>query len=366
VNKKLLLFIILILFFACKGNIITDDVKSSGGWKKYSGNPILQPGRKTGNTANDYYNLSDCFVIKDDPVYKMWYTSSGATSAGSTNHCNISYATSTDGVSWTKYAGNPVLDLSAGSWDKYAVETVSVLKDTEASPDKLFKMWYAGRTNDVSGNPAYDIGYATSSDGINWVKYAAAVLKKGASSEWDNYFIEGPCVIKEGGAYKMWYAGMDAVANGQVTDGKVSIGYATSSDGINWTKYSGNPVMTTGEYVSWDDVTVQDPHVIKYGNEYHMWYGGKTNDYTNYGQQTGYAVSSNGINWRKSSDNPVFKRGAAGSWDAVTASFGSVLIDNNRIRLWYTGMDKDYNPSIPEYWEIGYAEKNLSDQGVIE
>jgi predicted GH43/DUF377 family glycosyl hydrolase len=341
-------------------------IQYDGGWIKHTDNPVLKPGRKTGASTNDYYNLSDCYVIKDSGVFKMWYTSSGPTSISSVNHCNISYATSDDGIEWTKYIGNPVLDIDPDSWDEYAVETVSILIDPDDTPDKRFKMWYAGETSNVAGNPAYDIGYAYSSDGINWIKYPSPVLIKGDSSQWDNSFIEGPCVIKDGALYRMWYAGMDAVANIQATDGKVCIGYATSPDGISWLKDPNNPVMMTGNNPSWDYRTVQDPHVIKYNGMYHMWYGGKTNDVVNYGQQTGYASSEDGKNWTKSSNNPVLSRGAAGQWDAVTASFGSVVIDNGKIKIWYTGMDKDYNPLLPEFWEIGYAEKVLFNDGIVE
>jgi hypothetical protein len=38
------------------------------------------------------------------------------------------------------------------------------------------------------------------------------------------------------------------------------------------------------------------------------------------------------------------------------------LIDGNIIKIWYTGMDKDYNPGLPDYWEIGYAEKKMINE----
>jgi hypothetical protein len=336
------------------------------GWTRSEKNPVLKPGRKDGGSSNDYYNLSDCCVLKDGAVYRAWYTSSGPTAYWSTNHCNISLAESADGIEWTKYPGNPVLDIDSASWDAYAVETVSVIIDPAAAPEKKYQLWYAGKTSDVAGNPAYDIGYAYSPDGVSWTKHGAPVLTRGASAEWDNHFIEGPTVLLEGGTYYLWYAGMDAVANGQASDGKVNIGLATSNDGIIWSKNPANPVLATGRSGSWDSRTVQDPHVLKFGGRFHMWYGGKTTDYKNYGQQTGYAVSDDGITWTKSAANPTFRRGDPGQWDDVTASFGSTLIEDGRIRLWYTGMDKDYNPDLPEFWEIGYAEKLLKDGSIDE
>ena len=40
----------------------------------------------------------------------------------------------------------------------------------------------------------------------------------------------------------MWYTGVNTFG----PTGLVQAGYATSSDGLNWTKYSGNPVIPRG------------------------------------------------------------------------------------------------------------------------
>jgi predicted GH43/DUF377 family glycosyl hydrolase len=280
----------------------------------------------------------------------------------SENHCNISYAESADGIAWTKYGGNPVLDASPSSWDAYAVETVTVLIDDDAEAGERYKMWYAGRTSDIAGNPGYDIGYAWSADGVSWTKSGAPILVRGSGAEWDNYFLEGPSVIQDQGIFKMWYAGMDAVGNNQASDGKVCIGYAESADGVAWMKHAG-PVLITGGPGAWDSMTCQDPCVLMIGDSYGLWYGGKSGDVRNYGQRTGFALSDDGISWTKSAANPVFGRGAAGSWDAVTASYGTLLLDGDTLKLWYTGMDKDYAPpaSVPDFWEIGYASMLIED-----
>ncbi len=340
---------------------------TSGNWVKYEANPVLRAGRhNNSNIGNDFYNLSDCCVIREGDLYKMWYTSSGPTSESSVNHCNISYAESSNGTDWVKNPGNPVFDIDPYSWDRYAVETVTVLRD-ETEGMAAYKMWYSGRTKDKPGDPGYDIGYAFSSDGIHWTRYGPPVLERGGLEQWDNYFLEGPTVIKDNGAYGMWYAGMDAVSNGQPSDGKVCIGYASSQDGIHWVKNS-QPVLLPGNTSSWDFKTVQDPCVIKYDNVYYMWFGGKTSDYSNYGQQTGFARSLDGVNWEKSPANPVIKRGSPGQWDAVTASYGSVLFDGTKLEIWYTGMNRDYDPpiSVPEYWDIGYAFRIVENSVISE
>lgn len=324
-------------------------------WTKYAGNPVLKRDTLIVNLPNDLIAISDCWVIKEGATYKMWYTAGGINYPADTLlRSRICYATSLDGINWIKYSGNPVLDVSyTGGWDSLGVETVSILIDSLAPLAEKYKMWYAGQ---YFNSYRYDIGYAYSADGINWTKHTNPVLQVGVSTEWDNGFLEGPSVIKDAGIYKMWYCGYDAVVDGNGTDGRANLGYATSPDGINWTKYASNPILTTG-INTWDSIHVQDPHVIKEGAIYYMWYGGGASD-TYYDQQVGFATSPDGINWTKSSANPVLTRGSTGTWDDTLSSFPSVLNDGGIYKMWYTGRDVDPIPasvSLNYYWELGYA-----------
>jgi predicted GH43/DUF377 family glycosyl hydrolase len=328
-------------------------------WEKYDQNPVLRRDTVYTNLPNDIIAISDGWVIKDASTYKMWYTCGGINYPADTLlRSRICYCESNDGITWNKYAGNPILDVSyTNGWDSLGVETVSVIIDESAPLNERFKMWYAGQYFNAY---RYDFGYATSPDGLNWTKHPNPVLQVGNASTWEDGFIEGPSVLKDGAIYKMWYAGYS------LTDGKVQIGYATSTDGINWIKYANNPVLSTSS-IGWDMIYVQDPHVIKVGNSYHMWYGGADQN-DNFGQQTGYASSEDGINWTKSTSNPILVSGAVNEWDANLASFGSVLIDNGIVKMWYTGKDVDPLPanSSDYYWEIGYAADSSYSLGLDE
>jgi hypothetical protein len=67
-----------------------------------------------------------------------------------------------------------------------------------------------------------------------------------------------------------------------------------------------------------------------------MWYSGSG---INYRFRIGYATSSNGINWTKDTLNPVLDYGPPGSWDFMQVWCGSVLFDNSdyTYKMWYTG-----------------------------
>jgi len=339
--------------------ISINSIVSQVNWTKYGTEPVLKRDTVIANLPNDLIAISDCWVEKEGATYKMWYTCGGINYPADTLlRSRLCYATSTDGISWNKYAGNPILDVSyTGGWDSLGVETATVIIDALAPANERYKMWYAGQ---YFNSYRYDIGYAYSADGINWTKHTSPVLQVGLTAQWDNGFLEGPSVIKDGSTYKMWYCGYDASVNGNSTDGHANIGYATSVDGINWTKYASNPILTTG-INTWDSIYVQDPHVIKQGGIYHMWFGGGSNQ-SLYDQQVGYAYSSDGINWTKSPLNPVLERGNLGDWDATIASFPSVIDDNGQFKMWYTGKDVDPLPfnSLDYYWEIGYATDQTS------
>jgi predicted GH43/DUF377 family glycosyl hydrolase len=231
-------------------------------WTKYEGNPVLDLGAPGEWDDSNIGGLPS--VLFEDCTYKMYYSGSDG------SNVRIGYATSPDGIVWTKYAGNPVLDLGVpGEWDDYHVFYPFVLFE-----DGTYKMWYSG-----SDGSNYRIGYATSPDGIVWTKYAGNPLDLDTPGEWDDYSVSAPSVLFEDGLYKMWYSGFDG--------SNWRIGYATSSDGIVWTKYAGNPVLDLGAPGEWDDYHVYTPSVLFKDGTYKMWYSGEdgSND------RIGYATS---------------------------------------------------------------------------
>jgi len=240
-------------------------------------------------------------------------------------------------IKWTKYEGNPVLDLgSSGEWDDYYVYAPSVLFE-----DGVYKMWYSGlqassRAQQLVESGKYPgfsrIGYATSTDGIVWTKYKGnPVLDLGADGEWDDIHVYSPSVLFEDGVYKMWYTGYDGYS--------YRIGYATSLDGIVWTKYKGNPVLDLGSPGEWDDGHVSGPSVLFEDGTYKMWYPGSG---YNWRFRIGYATSTDGIVWTKYEDNegnPVLSWGEPDAWDSYRVFCPSVLFEDGTYKMWYTGYD---------------------------
>lgn len=242
----------------------------------------------------------------------------------------IGLATSSDGINWTEYSNNPVLDTGIpGEWDQNYAYSPAVIYD-----GREYKMWYAG----YDGN-SVRIGLATSPDGINWTKYSGnPVLSDGTTGTWDDGEVLTRAVIFDGENYKMWFSGH----NGNL---ETQIGYATSPDGTHWEKYSGNPVMSQTANV-WDSFSVRAPAVIYDGVEYKMWYDG-SNRFNRY---IGYASSSDGITWNKEPD-PVLLIGASGTWEDKSLYYPAVLFDQNKYKMWYTGQDSQGSRN----YKIGYS-----------
>lgn len=203
---------------------------------------------------------------------------------------------------WSKNSNNPVFTPSGvGAWDD-PLAGGSVLRDQD-DPVSKYKMWYVG--GETAVGEGMSIGYATSSDGINWVPYSNNPIMTHGNS-WDMHGFSGISVIKDGSTYKMWYEGVDNNSTSQ-------IGYATSSDGVNWTPYPNNPVFSPGVNGSWDDEDVGNPWIIKDGSTYKMWYWG--DDQQTGIEQIGLATSSDGINWQRSGINPVLSPDPALPWE---------------------------------------------------
>jgi len=287
---------------------------SQGEWIDYTGNPVLEPGP----SGWDVYMIADPSVLYENGVYMMWFH--GHPYEGS--HARIGVANSTDGVNWTKYSGNPII-ASSRPWEESHVYLMSVIKD-----NGVYKMWYTGRSY-----LGAKIGFANSTDGFSWTKYVGGpVLDAGLGVSWDSKHVAEPSVIKEGSTYKMWYRGQ----NGTISQ----IGYATSPDGLNWTKYAGNPILQIGSPGALDSLGVGAPSVIKEPGEYKMWYTVNNGSIT----RICYATSPDGILWTKHADNPALQK------SGMNVASPTVIRVNSTYKMWYS-----QGTGSPSVREISYA-----------
>jgi len=294
--------------------------------------PILQ-------TTWDRAGMTDPIVIKDINKYKMWYIgSNGSAWSGG-------YAESTDGVTnWTRIPTppNPVVN-TIGSWEKNITYTL-VNKESENN----YKMWLIVASSGwASGLNRLKMTYSWSTNETTWDRnenYFTGTLNK-----WDEGGIErGISIVKINNTYHLWYAGTD---RRDLTQSQYwRIGYATSPDGINWTKQNnGNPVIEPTK--SWELNNVSYPHVLYENGVFRMWYAASTGDLPT---QFCYATSTDGINWNKEYENPVMTIGSTGSFDEFYINTPRVSHEpDGTYKMWYSGYGKYGNND--KRWSIGYA-----------
>lgn len=335
-------FFLLIMCLLVSYNITLAQVN----WEQYFGNPVLNLGAP-GSWDEGTVWLQSVILVGD--TLKMWY-SGKSDSHIFNNNFSIGYAWSLDGINWTKYNDNPVMDGRPGMWDQVGLFHPIVIQDGDT-----LRMWYESFNASTPAGPGHMIGYATSVNGIAWTRRDAPVLERGLAGEWDDSHIITGAVIKEENTFKMWYSGG---TGGTFPNVIIRMGLAISTDGINWTKYDdstttnppfqfSDPVLPLGSPGSWEAIWAWSPSVLTTPAGYEMLYEG-INMPTGNGA-VGYATSKDGINWIKDSNNPILT-GVSGSWASAIGAT-SVIKDGDLYRMWMSGLPDFF----PFPGRIGYA-----------
>ncbi|MCS6801049.1 MAG: Ig-like domain-containing protein [Dehalococcoidia bacterium] len=229
--------------------------------------------------------------------FLMYYTGE-CPDTGNTNS-NMNMAISGDGIVWGKYviggdcAGceNPVMDPRAGRFDSRVIAP-SVIDD-RASDCRCYRVLYEGRRNNVS-----QIGLATTTTLVDFqptdrdpgaIRPDDPVIRRGLfpymAAE-----VGDPTWLKDGNVYKVWFTAVDS-------EGRTSIGYGESLDGgLTW-NIRNRPVLERGGPGAPDSNFVGEPMVIKDRNGiFRMWYRGDDSANTS---RILYATSTDGVNWTK-------------------------------------------------------------------
>jgi predicted GH43/DUF377 family glycosyl hydrolase len=195
-------------------------------------------------------------------------------------------ALSPDGATWEKQG--VVLSPDPSTWESdYIAANGALLHDAEQ-----FLYWYQagqrGRTR---------IGLAVSADARSWRKHPAPVLDPGAEGAWDESGIGDPYVIRCGEFYYLYYLG-------QNRRGVQRLGLARSQDGIHWQKSAGNPILDTGVPGAFDELGLGEPAVFLAGGRFYMLYTGRGSREQ---RRIGWAESSNGVDWEKDPSAPLLE-----------------------------------------------------------
>ncbi len=273
--------------------------ETAAGWVKYEQNPVL--GGKLGTCF-------DVAVLRDEGRYRMWFSWRPKKSVALTE--------SEDGIHWSE----PVIVLGpnpATKWEEDLNRPVVVKRGDE------YHLWYTGQAGDQSW-----IGYATSPDGAHWRRMSRQPVLS-AEAPWEKAAVMCPHVLwdEKSGQYRMWYSGGEQYEPD-------AIGYATSRDGVFWTKHPANPVFKSVPAIAWEKHKVTACQVVREGDWHVMFYiGFRDVDHA----QIGIARSRDGITgWERLPANPIIRPGE-NKWDHDACYKPVAIFDGARWLLWYNG-----------------------------
>lgn len=164
----------------------------TGKFDKISRAPIMD------RSNEDPFSISYPSILFENGVYRMWYGSNlkWGKKQSEMNHV-IKYAESSDGVNWVREGVISVNNIYEG---EYALSKPFVIKEN----DNYF-MWYSYRANKMI--ETYRIGYAKSTDGINWQRKDEYVGIDVSKSGWDSEMICYSSIVRHKGNMYMFYNG---------------------------------------------------------------------------------------------------------------------------------------------------------------
>jgi predicted GH43/DUF377 family glycosyl hydrolase len=210
------------------------------------------------------------YILKEDSLFHLWYT--GYESDRS--DMQLGYATSSDGISWTRYPKNPIY---TGGW----VEDMSIIKE-----NGVYFMFAEG-----VGDIAHLL---TSTDKINWTEKGNLDIRLVSGGPISKGPYGTPTIWKENNIWYLFYE-----------RGDLGIWLATSKDMKIWTNIQDEPVIEMGpdEY---DKFAVAINQIVKHKGKYYGYYHASA--FKDWREWTiNVAVSTDLIHWKKYHKNPILK-----------------------------------------------------------
>jgi beta-1,2-mannosidase len=174
----------------------------------------------------------------------------------------------------------------------------------------------------------------------DWSRLSQAPILSPQGDGFESAGTFNPTVVKKDGAFVMLYRAQDL-------KGTSSLGYATSQDGLHFTRRSA-PVLTAEEPYE-KGGGVEDPRLQKFGDTYYLTYTGYNNiDGTgphHLDAQLCLATSKNLIHWdRKGVILPAYK----GTWNTNWTKSGAIVPEKIHGKYWmyYLGDARGPNPQM--------------------
>lgn len=261
----------------------------------------------------------DPHVVAFNGRYLMYFSippEAGNASSG----WNIGIAESTDLVNWRK-VGEITPQAGCDYEQKGLCAPCALVRDGVVH---LFYQTYGNREHDA-------ICHASSTDGIHFTRNATNPIFHPTGTWTCGRAIDAE-VCEFNGQYFLYFATRDPAFDIQMQ------GVATAPAGTNfnreeWTQATDAPILKPE--LPWEGKCIEGASIAQRNGRLYMFYAGA---YNNAPQQIGVAVSDDGINWQRMSDEPFLRNGGADDWNACESGHPHIFTDSDgRTYLFYQG-----------------------------
>ena len=253
-------------------------------------------------------------------LVRIYYTHRDKTNYGFPTYVDASIVDNKFSILYNHH--EPIMEKAAlGNFDDSGVNVTSIVKINGRK-----RFYYYGWNLGVTVPFRNSIGVAEEAeDGVMLKRlYAGPMMDR--SKEFPN-LCATPYVLKEGDAFKMWFASGEPWL---LMDGKpavaCSIGYAESENGLDWRRQKA-PAVGHGD----GDHVVSTPCVLKDGSIYKMWYSYRGRKY-----RIGYAESHDGRTFHRM-DEQVGIDVSEQDWDSDMICYPSVFDLGKKRYMIYCG-----------------------------
>jgi hypothetical protein len=231
--------------------------------------PLLEVGNV--GTFDDCGTVGTCIVKHENIIYLFYNGYNVRNTVPWSN--SIGLAISLDGGnSFKKKFEGPIMDRSM--FEPYFAITPCIIIE-----NGLWHMWYTSGTGwipiDKRVEPVYNIKYAKSKDGINWIREYEVAIEQGHEEE----CVARATILKDGNILNMWfiYRGSRDFRDG-VDSYRIGFARGNIKTPTKWTRNDESAGITIGPEPY--DVGMQAyPNVVSIGNKTLMFYNGN-----NFGQ----------------------------------------------------------------------------------
>ncbi len=258
-------------------------------FKAYDKNPVF---RGQGGDAWDAKIRERGWIMRDGDAWRMWYTGYGASEKP---QMMLGYATSPDGLSWTRHPGNPI-------YREHWVEDMMIVKQ-----GGTYYMFAEGLDDQAQ--------LLTSRDGLTWKREGRLDVRHVNGEPLTAGPLGTPTAWFENGVWNLFYERSD-----------LGIWLARSTDLKVWTNVQDEPVLALGPG-NYDKLMIALNQIIKHDGRYYAYYHGSGTAQKPRLWTTNVAVSTDLVHWRKFAGNPLLP-------ERENKSSGIVVHDGKQFRLY--------------------------------